>query len=261
MPKSISSAKNSSTAPSEWLLAFVTNPTRAAAILGDLTEMAATRDRLWFWTAYVRTLVTLGWRTPVAFICAIVGMRFIYRVVISWPMSWLMYHKGHAWIYAQIHPHVRGFHWILCMLMVQALFFALPFVLIRFGLRNRLTQLACALLLITLPIFILSPSPLMLDLFTIFSVLAIAVALLLPLWRRPLIVLAATCIPIVAMNPFFFLWMAYVFHKSIPLRYVYSVQAIYSISQMTAFTLAAIVCVYLYRRLLQRPLASDRTIA
>lgn len=35
----------------EALLARITGPTRAAAILGDLLELSATRGRLWFWTA------------------------------------------------------------------------------------------------------------------------------------------------------------------------------------------------------------------
>ncbi len=46
--------------PAEWLLARLTEPERAAAIYGDLTEMAATRSRLWFWTNYFRALISLG---------------------------------------------------------------------------------------------------------------------------------------------------------------------------------------------------------
>src|ERR1019366_8492863 len=84
MPESISSARTSSPAIAEWLLARVTDPTRAAAILGDLTEMAATRGRLWFWTAYARTLITLGWRAPVAFVFAMASMRFIFGTVFPW---------------------------------------------------------------------------------------------------------------------------------------------------------------------------------
>lgn len=246
----------------EWLLALLTTPDRAAAILGDLTEMAATRGRLWFWTAYTRTLISLGWRTPVAFICAIVGTRFIFSVVIGWALSWLKHlHRDHAWIYAQMHPPLRSFNWILCLLMVEGLCFALPFVLIRFGPRNRLTQLAGALLLIPLPIYMLfrlSPSPFMLHLFTSFSVVIIAVALVLPLWRRPLIVLAATCIPAVAMDPFSLMWsLATVGIKTIPLAvfdWGSRFPVIFVTCRMSSFALAATVCLYLHRRLLrERP--------
>ena len=52
---------------SEALLARLTDPTRAAAIYGDLVELAASRGRAWFWLAYLRTLATLLWRTPTAF--------------------------------------------------------------------------------------------------------------------------------------------------------------------------------------------------
>ena len=45
-------------------------PTRAAAIYGDLTEMAATRGRLWFWAAYARTLFALTWRIVLALFVA-----------------------------------------------------------------------------------------------------------------------------------------------------------------------------------------------
>ena len=53
------------------------DPTRAAAIIGDLTEMAATRGRLWFWAAYPRTLISLGWRTPVAVFAIVISEKYI----------------------------------------------------------------------------------------------------------------------------------------------------------------------------------------
>jgi hypothetical protein len=59
----------------ESLLARLTTRTRAAAILGDLLELSATRGRLWFWTTYARTLLSLGWRTaPAAFVLAFASM-------------------------------------------------------------------------------------------------------------------------------------------------------------------------------------------
>jgi hypothetical protein len=55
--------------------------------------------------------------------------------------------------------------------------------------------------------------------------------------------------------------MALVFHAPVPLLYFFRHHAIFEIYEMTCFALAAIVCLYLYRWLLQRPPASDRTIA
>ena len=45
----------------EWLLARIAGRERAAAIVGDLEELAATRGWLWFWIEYVRSLISLGW--------------------------------------------------------------------------------------------------------------------------------------------------------------------------------------------------------
>jgi hypothetical protein len=263
MPESISSARTSSSAISEWLLARVTTPDRAAAILGDLTEMSATRGRLWFWTAYARTIVTLGWRAPFAFLIAIASGTFLSRAV----PAWLFTHRIPALMHIGIGIHGKYYpqFWTfnLTMLMAQALFFVMPFVLIRFGLRNRLTQLACALFLIALPF----RSFVLMGVSSILCVLAIAVALLLPLWRRPMIVLAATCIPTVALRILQFLWTAgqvyglHIFGWHVFFDYFWRFPIIFTIYQMTSFTLAAIVCLYLYRRLLQRSLASDRTIA
>ena len=47
----------------ETLLARLTTADCAAAILGDLTELSATRGRLWFWTAYARTLLSQRWHS------------------------------------------------------------------------------------------------------------------------------------------------------------------------------------------------------
>jgi hypothetical protein len=46
----------------EWLLASVAARERAASILGDLRESAATRGELWFWTNVLRTAASLSWR-------------------------------------------------------------------------------------------------------------------------------------------------------------------------------------------------------
>jgi hypothetical protein len=266
MPNSISSESPSRTTAAEWLLARITTSDRAAAILGDLTEMAATRGRLWFWFAYTRTLITLGWRTLVGFVIAFVSGTFLYRVVTGWLLNHRVHSLMHHGIYFRYYVHVQFFAFNLTMLMSQALFFVIPFVLIRFGLRNRLTLLACALFLIALPFYTLSF--LLMEVSTILCALAIAAALLLPLWRRPLIVLAATCIPTVALRILRFLWTGgqiyglHIFRWHVFFDYFWRFPIIFTLYRTTSFTLAAVVCLYLSRRLLQRrPSASDRTIA
>jgi len=254
MLESFSSVDSSRTAPTEWLLARIAGPNRAAAIMGDLTEMAATRGRLWFWATYTRTLITLGWRTPVAaFLLAIASMRFFVGTVIRW----LMYRRGSHLMDAGLfsNTHLRLISWNLAMLMAQFLTFALPFILVRFGLRNRLTQLTCALFLIAMPVYSLRPW--FLDLTSLLIVVAVAAALALPLWRRPLIVLAGMGITAVAWRVPFLMGLARVYRRHLP----YLSNSTVVLSDTIAFALAAIVCVYLYRRLLERPPASDRTIA
>ena len=122
------------------------------------------------------------------------------------------------------------------------------FALVRFGWRNRLTQLACALLLIALPIY--SFRPVLMDLSTIFSVLAIAVALLLPPWRKPLIVLTATCLAAFAGVYACFFSLTRVFHVRVHTVIAYPMY----ICETIVYALAVIVCLYLHRLLLrQRP--------
>ena len=133
------------------LLARLTTPDRAAAILGDLTELAAIRGRLWFWTAYARTLVTLGWRTPVAFLLAYAFSSWV--ALGGFPTIHSLFHsfyrnahrKPHAALW---HVFDRTSHYTAAHTLWQvplgdsliALWFVLPFVLIRFGLRDRVAQ-------------------------------------------------------------------------------------------------------------------------
>ncbi|MGA3239625.1 MAG: hypothetical protein ABSG03_25390 [Bryobacteraceae bacterium] len=46
----------------EWILALVTTRDRAASTVGDLTELAATRGVVWFWSGVLRTAASLLWR-------------------------------------------------------------------------------------------------------------------------------------------------------------------------------------------------------
>jgi len=43
----------------EWILGLVTTRGRAASIIGDLTEGAATRGAIWFWSGVLRTATSL----------------------------------------------------------------------------------------------------------------------------------------------------------------------------------------------------------
>lgn len=231
----------------EALLARLTTPIRAAAIMGDLEELAATRGRRWFWITYTRTLIALGWRTaPVAFVLAVAGMTYIFVPVRRWLVWRAGSHLMDPGLFA--NHRLRLISWNFSMLMAQFLVLALPFVLVRFGLRNRLAQLTCALFLIALPVYSLRPR--LMDLCSLLIVVAVAAALALPLWRRPMIVLAGMGIAAVAWRVPFLVGLSHVYRRHLP----YLSNSTVVLYDMTAFAIAVLVCLSLYHLLLrQRP--------
>jgi len=76
----------------EWLLKRAAGAERGAAIYGDLAEMGATRGRRWFPAEYLRTLVRLGWRTPVAFACGFAAFQLLASLMEFW-----LKHMPGAW--------------------------------------------------------------------------------------------------------------------------------------------------------------------
>lgn len=155
------------------------------------------------------------------------------------------------------NTHLRLISWNFSMVTAQFLVLALPFVLVRFGLRNRLTQLTCALFLIALPVYSLRPR--FMDLSSLLIVVATAAALALPQWRRPMIVLAGMGITAVAWKVPFLVGLSHVYRRHLP----YLSNSTVVIYDMAAFALAAIVCVYLNHRLLRQrpPSNSDSALA
>jgi hypothetical protein len=252
----------------EWLLARIVGSERAAAIYGDLEELAATRGSLWFWTAYARTLVTLGWRTPVAFLLAYafstwvaIGafptvhsvLRSFYRNVRNKP------HQAFWNVFDRTIHHTTAHFWQIPLGdSLIALWFILPFVLVRFGLRDRLTQLASAIFLLTIPYFSLDMAAVNFTGFVIASILLVALSL--RTWRRPMIVLAASVVPIAAtifLSPkvwFFFISRGHGFNSP-------QLQWAMALYRVVELCIAAIVCSYLYSRLLQRKPPDPSTIA
>jgi hypothetical protein len=178
--------------PLEAILARFTPRDRAASILGDLTELSATRGRLWFYAAYTRTLIALAWRTPVAFAFAFISLRFLFTVVLPGLAAHRMPHLRDAGLFGQYNRHIRLITWNISIVTAQCLWFVLSYVAIRFGLRNRLAQLTGVLLLLALPVY--TSRPWLMDLSAILTAAVIACAFLLPPWRKSMLVLAATCL-------------------------------------------------------------------
>jgi hypothetical protein len=232
------------TSAPEWLLARLTDPTRAAAIMGDLLEISAIRGPLWFWTAYARTLVTLGWRGPVALLFAIACMKLMFREVLPWLAHVMTDRLSDAGLFGQQNLRVSMILWNIPMVMAECLIFALPFALVRFGLRSRLTQLACILFVIAIPVY--APLPWVRDLSGVLTVLAIMTALVASLWRRPMMVLAGTCATAVVAVVVCVHTLVAVFHQNF-FRLPGSTK---SICNVVGVALAVIVCSGLHARLL-----------
>jgi hypothetical protein len=125
------------------MLALFAGRERAAAIYGDLLELAATRSRLWLWTAYSRTLVSLSLRPLAAFLAgALVTAAFLYAQL---PIA-----LAHI-LLAISHPHV----WPLLDVAISDLWFLVPFAAVLYGIRDRVVQLGSAMLLATSGVFYL----------------------------------------------------------------------------------------------------------
>jgi hypothetical protein len=172
----------------EWFLSQDIGPERAAAILGDLTEMAATRGRLWFWTAYARSVVSLGWRTPVAILAAVVSVKYLRRRALHLLLYVIGFNHSPL-VVAGRYSHLAVFSWIVSCSATSFLWIVFPYVAFRFGVRNRLTYLAGTLFLLSLPVYTFRPQ--VYQLTGLACALVAVAALASPPWRRQMIFLAA----------------------------------------------------------------------
>jgi hypothetical protein len=237
------------TTPAEWLLARVTTPDRAAAIMGDLVEMAAIRGRLWFWTAYARTIFSLCWRTPVAFLAGYAAFQLaasgIEYCILHTPFAWQTAMRSGP--FAAMGPLVAT--------VPLVLWFMLPYGLIRYGRRDKFVLLAGASALLASVAFLdprlLSPIPAI-------AVSAVTLTLLaIPAWRRAVVVLLATMAAgtAAAVAILFGAGLAsrYLSEQLHPGRLIYKSQPPWTAIDLAALLILAVICSSLHRRLLRSP--------
>lgn len=176
----------------ESILALFAGRERAAALYGDLLEMSATRSRLWFAAAYARTLIALGWRTALAFVVSYAysnSVRVFKAIYTS--MHWLF-----RWVPYASYGYQRPL-WdqslIPLVSLIAGLYSLAPFLMLRFGLRDRVTQLAALLFLIQITEY----SSRLLVAVPVEALIAVVVlaALCLRPWRRPMAALALSLSP------------------------------------------------------------------
>src|ERR1035441_5439486 len=132
----------------EGLLARLTDPTRAAAIMGDLAEMAQTRGRGWFFAAYLRTLFSLTWRIVLALFVADIGRQFIFELFHLYTS-----HTPATWRTSNA-PHLLNSAGPLLACVMTTLWFVLPFAAVRYGVRDRFVRLTLAIALGTTVAFL-----------------------------------------------------------------------------------------------------------
>ena len=170
----------------ERLLACAVGRARAAGIYGDLLELLPTRGRIWFFAAYIRTLLFLTWRVVLAFLSGLVSVRVIF---------WILVEYLHVLsIPSTPRTPLTKFIEIFLTSAAAINWFTLPFFAIRFGKRDRLTLLSAALFLSTLPGFFrqLPHFSLLVDAAGIATLTILTASLCSKEWRNAGLILATT---------------------------------------------------------------------
>jgi hypothetical protein len=119
----------------EWIISRFTGRDRAASVVGDLLETLPQRGLLRFWISVGGIVFSLAWRRPVAFVAAsYVG----WRAVGALQMPIYGMHAAHR------PPHVWMPLFAVLGTIGMLLWTMAPYAAIRFGVRDRFTQLAAA---------------------------------------------------------------------------------------------------------------------
>lgn len=170
----------------ESILALFAGRERAAAIYGDLTEMAATRGPLWFAAAYARTLLSFTWRIVAALFVADVGRQFVFDL-----FHLYMRHTPAVWRDATgSFVDLLNLSGPLLACIMSTLWFALPFAAVRYGRRDPFVRLTAVVAAGTTVAFLAIP---WVSLIAAAATLALACAAFFSTrWRKPVEVLAWT---------------------------------------------------------------------
>ena len=245
------------TSLTESLLALFAGRARAAAIYGDLTEMAATRGTLWFLAAYARTLFSLTWRIVFALAVADIARELMFN------LANLYFHATPPAWRTTDGPYLLDHAGPLLACIMSTLWFALPFAAIRYGLRDRFVRLTFAVAVGTTIAFLFIPWA---SLACAFATLALAAATVFSrTWRKPLEVLLWTGTAGLSMGAVStavrtqFLSQHPAIARSLGSHPLAAYALVFSFQG--SLLLIAMVCSRLHRLLLERPASTDRSIA
>jgi len=174
----------------EWVLARFTDSDRAVSIVGDLLESHLQRGLLWFWLSFIGILLSLNRRRLAAFFVALVCFRFLRGL----PMP--VFAPLHGMPPADQPPEVWGVwrNFVVLGWIGMLLWVVTPYALLRYGVRDRLGQLALAFCVpITASIFGWRV-PACVDTSSVLVLIIFISSLTHARWRRPLLVVVAALI-------------------------------------------------------------------
>jgi len=235
---------------SEALLARLTDPTRAAAIYGDLVELAASRGRAWFWLAYLRTLATLLWRTPTAFLCGCLSLS-LGAFVVGHRSRYIPHQAGTLTIVPHFIASLIPFAGIFLIGMATPLWFLVPFGLVRYGARDRLVRLSSLLALLGTAAFFDFAALSLAS--ALVAVLVMTYALCASRWRKPMAIITASAVTGLTALVVFYDVMAKLYHPPIVNLYEPHTAAwiIAKVPAVVAMAVPAIVCSWMHDRILR----------
>jgi hypothetical protein len=227
--------------------------------MGDLTEMAATRGRLWFFAAYARTLFSLTWRIVLALFVADVGRQLAFDT-----FHLYLRHTPAAWrANTGSFVDVLNSSGPLLACIMSTLWFALFFALVRYGRRDafvRLTALVTAgafVAFLAIPWVSLAAAAATLTL--------VCAAFLSKRWRKPFEVLAWTgAAGLLALAAFTILSRQFLLQHPAIFRSLGNHSLVFDAlvySFQGSLLLVAIVCSRLHGLLIQTPSNRDSSLA
>lgn len=172
----------------EWLIARFTERSRASCIVGDILESNPDRGVFWFWLTVVEIILSLNWRPIAAFLAAFLCLCSLRAL----PMP--MFAPLGGGLPADHPPDT--WRWMFAILgwLGALLWVATPYCLLRYGLRDKLGQLAFAFCVpITLNIFFWRASA-SVALWSATGLVIFISSLIFARWRRALLALVAALI-------------------------------------------------------------------
>jgi hypothetical protein len=125
-----------SVSTAEWIVARFAGKKQAASIVGDLLEVKPQKGTYWFWFSLAGVVLSLAWRRPVAFVAAI--CTFFAACGGSFLLQSL-----HLRFMVPDYPWRNV--WGVLFLVSNGLWLTLVYAAIRFGVRDRVTQISLAL--------------------------------------------------------------------------------------------------------------------